>query len=256
MDFIKSLALEAGKLSLEEYSRLKASDIKYKSDKDMVTSADRNVETFIIEQIRKEFPGHDVFGEESGKQDSGNEYMWVIDPIDGTASFIHELPFYSISIALLQHGEPIQAAVYAPRLNELFHAEKGHGAYLHDKRLKVSKCSKLINAMLATGFACLRSNHTHNNLQYFNSIMPLIQGIRRHGSAALDLCYVGAGRFDAFWELNLNLYDYAAGVLIVSEAGGKVYDFEGGSDYSSKGIIATNGKIDKELKPLLQWSAE
>jgi len=248
MDFIKSLALEAGKLGLEESARLQDVDIHFKNEKDLVTSADRKVEAYIIGRIKEEFPGHDIYGEETGMLENGSDYQWVIDPIDGTASFVHELPFYSVSIALRHKGKTIQAAVYSPRLEELFYAEKGHGAFLNEKRLKVSKRTRLVESILATGFACLRENWTDNNLKYFNRIMPVIRDIRRHGSAALDLCYVAAGRFDGFWEMNLKPYDYAAGILIVKEAGGKLCDFEGGSDYSGKGIIATNGKIDAELK--------
>ncbi len=249
MDYIKSLAHEAGKLSLEEFARLRDVDIQFKNEKDLVTSADRKVEAYIIGRIKKEFPDHDIYGEETGMLENGSDYQWVIDPIDGTASFVHELPFYSVSIALRHKGKTIQAAVYAPRLEELFYAEKGHGAFLNEKRLKVSKRARLVNSMLATGFACLRENWKDNNLKYFNRIMPEIRGVRRHGSAALDLCYVAAGRFDGYWEMNLKPYDYAAGILMVKEAGGKLYDFEGGSDFSGKGIIATNGKIDAELKP-------
>lgn len=248
MDFIKNLALEAGQLSLEEYARLTEQDIAFKSPKDLVTAADKNVEQFIVNEISKEFPEHSIFGEETGRHRHNGDYCWVIDPIDGTASFVHELPFYSISIALQHHGQTIQAAVFAPRLNELFYAERGKGAFLGTRKLKVSTRSKLQDAMLATGFACLRADWPDNNLKYFNRIMPEIRGIRRHGSAALDLCYVAAGRFDTYWEMNLQPYDYAAGILLVTEAGGKVYDFTGGGDYSAKGIIATNGKIDAKLK--------
>ena len=251
MDFIRALALEAGELSLAEYGRLRDGDVEYKNDKDIVTAADKAVEQFIFARIAAAYPGHDFFGEETGVTSHGNDYCWVIDPIDGTASFVHDLPFYSISIALQYRGETVKAGVYAPRLKELFLAEKGGGASLNDRMIRVSRRDKLSDAMLATGFACLRSGWSENNLEYFNRIAPRVRDVRRHGSAAMDLCYVAAGRFDAFWELNLQPYDYAAGILLVAEAGGTVRDFHGGKDYTGQGIIAANGVIDRALLPLL-----
>lgn len=251
MDFITTLALAAGKLSLEEFSRLRDSDIELKGEKDIVTAADRAVEHFIVSSIRERYPDHGVFGEESGKAGAQDGYLWVIDPIDGTASFVRDLPFYSISIALQYRGETLKAAVYAPRLNELFLASREKGATLNGRPLKVSGKNSLSSAMLSTGFACLRAGMSDNNLKYFNRIVPQVMGIRRHGSAAMDLCYVAAGRFDAFWELNLQPYDYAAGVLIVEEAGGRVRDFNGGRDFSARGIIASNRAIDAELDKYL-----
>jgi len=252
MTFIRKLAEEAGTLSLAEYDRLSDGDVEYKNDKDIVTAADKAVEQFIFSRISATYPEHDFFGEETGITSRGSDYCWVIDPIDGTASFVHDLPFYSVSIALQYRGETVNAAVYAPRLKELFLAEKGGGAFLNDRRIRVSRRDKLSDSMLSTGFACLRAGWKDNNLKYFNRIVPEVRGIRRHGSAAMDLCYVAAGRFEAFWELNLQPYDYAAGILLVTEAGGKVRDFDGGHDYTGKGIIATNGAIDKTLLPFLK----
>ena len=245
-EFIKLLAFDAGQLSLEAYSRLTNDDIEFKSAKDLVTAADRKVENFIIAAIKKEFPGHAVFGEETGRSGS-SDFCWIIDPIDGTASFVHELPFYSVSIALYHKEEPLVAAVYGPRLNELFHAAKGQGAFLGERKLHVSKRGKLIEAMLCTGFACIRSNLPKNNLPYFERLVKRCRGMRRHGSAALDLCYVAAGRLDAFWELNLKPYDYAAGVLILQEAGGRISDFHDGTDFSGDGIVASNGLLHKQM---------
>ncbi len=244
--FIKSLAYDAGQLSLEAYSRLTSDDIEFKSAKDLVTAADREVENFIISAVKKEFPDHAVFGEETGRSGS-SDFCWIIDPIDGTASFVHELPFYSVSIALYHKEEPLVAAVYGPRLNELFHAAKGQGAFLGERKLHVSKRGKLIEAMLCTGFACIRSNLPKNNLPYFERLVKRSRGMRRHGSAALDLCYVAAGRLDAFWELNLKPYDYAAGVLILQEAGGRISDFHNGTDFSGVGIVATNGLLHQQM---------
>ncbi len=251
MQFIRELALRAGELSLKEYDRLRDGDVEYKNDKDIVTAADKAVENFIFTQISQTYPEHDFFGEETGRTYHGSDYCWVIDPIDGTASFVNELPFYSISIALQYQGETVKAAVFAPRLNELFLAEKGSGAFLNGQPIRVSRREKMSDAMMATGFACLRAGWQENNLRFFNRIVPQVRGIRRHGSAAMDLCYVAAGRFEAFWELNLQPYDYAAGILLVTEAGGTVRDFDGGTDFTGRGLIATNGVIDGALLPNL-----
>jgi myo-inositol-1(or 4)-monophosphatase len=244
--FVNSLALDAGELSLQAFQRLTCDDIEFKSPKDLVTAADREVEDFIISKINDEYPGHAVFGEETGHR-GDSEYCWIIDPIDGTASFVHELPFYSISIALYCQNEPLVAAVFGPRLNELFHAAKGRGAYLGERKLHVSSRAKLIDAMLCTGFACIRGDLPRNNLPYFERLVKCSRGMRRHGSAALDLCYVAAGRLDGFWELNLKPYDYAAGILILQEAGGCISDFSGFSDYSGNGIVATNGLLHSQM---------
>lgn len=250
-NFIHQLALEAGQIALEARVRLNEDDVHFKNDRDLVTDADRRVEDFIHAEIRRKYPDYDFLGEETGHRSNGSDYCWVIDPIDGTTSFVHDLPYYSVSIALQYRGETILGAVFAPRLNELFLAEKGAGATLNGNPMHVSKRNCLQNSLLATGFACLREGLADNNLKYFNRILPQIRGIRRHGSAAIDLSYVAAGRFEGFWELNLKPYDYAAGILMVTEAGGRVYDFSGGTDYSGKGIVATNGLIDTPLRQCL-----
>lgn len=247
LDFIKKLAKEAGDLSLAEFDSLRNSDIMYKGGKDLVTVADKKVEDFIVSEISARFPVHDIFGEETGRRHHGGEYCWVIDPIDGTTSFVHGQPFYSVSIALQKNSETIACAVNAPRLGELFFAESGSGAFLGDERLHVSGRSTLVESVLSTGFACIRSDLPENNLPYFSRIVPELRGIRRYGSAAIDLAYVAAGRLEGFWEMNLQLYDIAAGILLTKEAGGDVCDFSGGCDYPSRGTVATNGLITNEL---------
>ena len=152
-----------------------------------------------------------------------------------------------MSIGLKKKGELICGGVYAPALKQMFLAARGEGATLNGKPIQVSQCTRLVNSVLATGFACLRSGLEHNNLTYFNRIMPEIRDVRRCGSAALDLAYVAAGKYDGFWEMNLNDYDVAAGVLLVIEAGGRICDFNGGSRYPDQGIIGTNSRIDREL---------
>jgi len=246
-NFIKEIALEAGELCLKEFETMHDSDIEFKNDKDLVTAVDKKVEAFIIGRIEENFPDHDIFGEETGRTEHNSEYCWVIDPIDGTTSFVHGQPFYSNSIALKKNGVTIVGVVNAPRLNELFYAELGQGAFLNGKPIAVSKRDRLISSVMATGFACVRAGRENNNLPYFNAFLPKLRGIRRFGSAAMDLCYVACGRLEGFWEMDLQPYDYGAGELIVREAGGVVSDFDGADDYSDNGIIATNGVVTEEF---------
>ncbi|MDD3118624.1 MAG: inositol monophosphatase family protein [Victivallales bacterium] len=252
IEFMKELAVEAGKLSLAEFARMNHDQVEYKSARDIVTVADKAVEQLIYARVTRETPDYAFFGEESGRTAAKSDYCWVIDPIDGTASFAAELPIYCVSIALQYRGETVKAAIYAPRLGELFWAEKGGGAFLNDRRLQVSSCAELSDAMLATGFACLRAGLKENNLPRFNRIAPLVRGISRLGSAAIDLCYVAAGRFAAYWEIGLQPYDYAGGMLLVTEAGGTIGDLDGGHDLARRGIVATNVAIDRELLPYLR----
>jgi myo-inositol-1(or 4)-monophosphatase len=245
--FLKNLILQAGEICKKEQKLLKPSDVDFKGKKDLVTIIDKRVEDFIVKQIIKKYPSHGIFGEETGKTNISSDYLWIIDPIDGTTSFFHQQPFYSISIAVQYHAQTIYGAVLAPRMDELFFAEKNNGAFLNDLPICVTQTDKLVNCVMATGFACLRSNLSDNNLKYFNKIAPQLRDIRRYGSAAIDLCYVACGRFDGFWEMNLNLYDIAAGAFIVEQAGGVVCDFNGNANFPDRGIIASNKNIQKDL---------
>lgn len=224
--------------------------ITRKSEKDLVTEADVAVEKHLVEQIKKHYPDHSILGEETGRH-AGNEYRWIIDPIDGTTSFVHDQPFFSNSVALEHNGEIILAAVNAPALGELFMAEYGSGATLNDKPIHVSKRDKVSDCVLGTGFACVRQNLEHNNLPYFEKVVTVIRGIRRYGSAAIDMSYVACGRLDGFWELNLQIYDMAAGMLIVTEAGGTVTDFAGKKLNTPHETLATNTRIHAELSNML-----
>jgi myo-inositol-1(or 4)-monophosphatase len=248
--FLKSIMTEAGRIAMAHKARLSQMQVDRKSDKDLVTEADLAVEHYLVEQIKMHYPEHAILGEESGSH-LGNEYRWLIDPIDGTTSFVHDQPFFSISVALEKSGEIILAGVNAPVLGELFMAEKGVGATLNDKPIHVSQRDKLIDSVLGTGFACVRQNLEHNNLPYFAKVVPVIRGIRRYASAAVDLSYVACGRMEGFWELNLKIYDIAAGMLILTEAGGKVTDFAGGTTNQPHETLATNGKIHDELSAIL-----
>jgi len=245
-DFLREVALAAGQLTLEYRTRLGELEVSHKSRRDMVSEADIAVEKYIVGRINAEFPEHAVLGEEGGEVGSG-KFRWIIDPIDGTTSFLRGQPFYSVSIALEKDGQVILGAVNAPVLGELFTAEKGAGAFLNCKPISVTKEDQLEACLLATGFACMRYEEEHNNMPYFAKIMPLITGIRRCGSAAIDMCYTACGRVDGFWELNLNIYDLAAGILIAEEAGAQVSDFTGKPVSDYKEIVCTNGLVHDEL---------
>ena len=239
-DFLKNTIVQAGDICLAEQGDVTLQDLQFKTRKDLVTATDKRVETFIVDRIQDRFPDHGIWGEETGKKNADSEFCWIIDPIDGTTSFYHGQPYYAVSIALKKRREIISGAVYAPALGQLFHARKNEGAWLNGRPIRVSDTASLTDAVMATGFACLRSGAEPNNLVHFNRIVPLLRDIRRCGSAAVDLCYVAAGKLDGFWERNLNLYDVAAGVLMVTEAGGVVTDFAGGTGFPENGIVAAN----------------
>lgn len=250
IDFIKDIAEEAGNIALSEMDKIDSASIKKKgnrNEKDLVTAADLMIENKIISRIKEKFPDHDIYGEESGKTVKGSEFCWIIDPIDGTVSYIHQTASFSVSIALQHKGEIVAGAVFAPKLGELFCAEKDKGAFLNDKKIRVSGRGRLAESLVATGFACLRAGLKENNLKYLNKILPDVCDIRRDGSAALDLAYVACGRYDAFWEMSLNLYDIAAGLLLVEEAGGCVSDMSGGNRFPEKGLLASNRLIHEKL---------
>ncbi len=235
-------AMQAGRI-LSEYAG-KTIRIDAKQHHDFVTEVDQRSEEAIIQYIRRAFPGHDILAEESGADPKGGDYRWIIDPLDGTTNFIHGMPMYAVSIALEVAGDLTVAVVYEPVRRELFVAEKGRGAYLNDRRLSVSRTSTLSRCLLATGFPFRDFSLVDDYLKSFRYFMSHVSGIRRAGSAALDLCYLACGRFDGFWELNLKPWDMAAGVLIIREAGGLVTSPSGGTDFLYRGnIVGSNGLI-------------
>ena len=250
--FIEEIAREAGRIAVEGGRHLTSGQIHVKATPtDMVTEIDRRVEEFLVEAIRRRYPEHGIFGEETGRTAGDSDWCWVIDPIDGTTSFIHGFPYYSISIACRKAGRTEAGVVYAPRLGELFSAERGGGARLNGEAIHVSACTELKSALMATGFACVRAGIRPDNLDLMPELVRSIQGVRRCGSAALDLCNVAAGRFDGYWEWGLQLYDIAAGALILEEAGGRITDYAGGAEYPEKGVAATNGLLQEKLLPFL-----
>ena len=254
-EFLEKLSRDAGEMTLEYRKRLDSLDVTFKSEKDLVTEADQAVEEFIVGEIHKRFPTHGIFGEETGET-AGDGHRWIIDPIDGTGSYLHGQPIYSVSIALEKDGEMILGAVNAPVLGELFVGVRGEGAFLNGDPIRVSPRTRLIESMLATGFACMRRKELHNNMQYFSALMPEIRDVRRMGSAAVDLCFVACGRVEGFWELNLNLYDIAAGALILEEAGGRVTDYHGEQSRLPKQILASNGILHDDLLAIIKPIAE
>jgi len=247
---LEKIIRNAGKLALEHFHDLKNVEITQKSPRDFVTAADIAVEAYLKEHLTKAYPEYGFWGEESGKTDNQTN-RWIVDPIDGTHSFAKGQYFWSISVALEIAGEMEFGVVYVPAVDDYYQAEKNKGAFLNGKKIQVSDENDLGNSMVATGFACLRSYLEDNNLERFCRIAQKTTGQRRFGSAAMDLCMVADGQVDAFWEQELNLYDVAAGALIVKEAGGTVTDFKGNDGIFPKQILTTNGKIFDEILELM-----
>jgi myo-inositol-1(or 4)-monophosphatase len=226
--------------------------IRTKRQNDFVSEVDEAAEHAIISVLREAYPSHGFLAEESGEQDPNAEYVWCIDPLDGTTNFLHGMPQYCISIALLQKGAPTQAVVFDPNRNELFTASKGAGAYLNDRRIRVSKLDRIENALMGTGFPFKEIGGIDDYLRMLKNVMTTCSGVRRPGAAALDLAYVAAGRYDGFWEIGLSPWDMAAGALLVREAGGLVGDLSGGETYLKSGrIVAANAKLFASLLKVL-----
>lgn len=223
-----------------------------KGDIDLVTEADFEVERAILETIRRNFPQDTILSEEAGKQPEVSERTWIVDPLDGTTNFAHGFPFFAVSIALEVEKEIVLGVVYNPLMDEHFEAVKGRGAYLNKMPIQISKISNLEESLLATGFAYDIHENPHEVLQRFQKMIVRAQGIRRPGSAAIDLCYVAAGKLDGFWEEGLKPWDTAAGFLIVDEAGGKVTTMAG-ETYSPyrRTIVAANPFIHKTMIEIL-----
>jgi myo-inositol-1(or 4)-monophosphatase len=242
---MQAMAREAGAL-LMDYFRQRVK-IEYKGDVDLVTVADRRSEALILERIRKQFPAHDVMGEEGTRIDNGSEYKWYVDPLDGTTNFAHGYPVFCVSLGVERRGQLLAGVIYDPTRDEMFSAESGAGAQLNGEPMRVSETPKLAESLVATGFPS-QKRHKNPNIYFYHQLTLRSHGVRRAGSAALDLCNVAAGRFDGFWEFNLNPWDTAAGVVIVKEAGGKVSDFSGGAfQIASRETLASNGLIHDEL---------
>ncbi|MEH0165466.1 inositol monophosphatase family protein [Roseateles microcysteis] len=228
--------------------------INTKAPNDFVTEVDQAAEEVIIETLLQAYPDHGILAEESGRTrgNKTSEFVWIIDPLDGTTNFIHGFPVYCVSIALAHRGVIQQAVVYDPTRNDLFYATKGRGAYLNDKRLRVSKRTRMSDALIGTGFPFRKGDNFKRYVKMFEEVMQQCAGLRRPGAAALDLCYVAAGYYDAFFETGLQPWDLAAGSLIVTEAGGLIGNFTGESDYLyQREVVAGGPKIYGQLVQIL-----
>jgi myo-inositol-1(or 4)-monophosphatase len=255
-DFVKiaeAACRQSGEIQMAGLT--KARDITFKGDINLVTDIDHACEKAIVKLIQGTFPDHDILAEEGSGKRKDSEYKWIIDPLDGTTNYAHAYPLFCTSIALEHQGKIIVGAVYEPNLGEMFLAEKGGGATLNGKKMKVSEVSTVSQALLVTGFAYNIRRTKKNNLDHFRNFLMRAQAVRRDGVAAANLCYVAAGRYDGFWELNLFPWDIAAGMLILQEAGGSLSNFSGNPfDIYQKEILATNGHIHQEMCQILKKS--
>ena len=254
---IETIIRGAGEIVMRHFARPVATSLK-SSRIDVVTEADKESEAFIVTELMKRFPGHHIVGEEGGGQgaEAGEaEYHWFVDPIDGTVNFASKLPHFCISIALATAGrEPLLGLVYDPTRNELFAATRGGGATLNGRALRVTETAELVDAVITSGFPYDKHTNPDNNLKEWAAFLVKIRGERRLGSAALDLCYVGAGRLDGYWEKDLKPYDAMAGMLIAREAGGLVTDYAGGEfpQREDRGrYVASNGRLHAEMLRVL-----
>ena len=246
-------ARRAGSLIARGQARLHEIQVDRKGRHDYVTEIDRDAESAIIETLLSAYPSHQILAEESGVT-GDSEFVWVVDPLDGTLNYLHGFPQFAVSIALRVAGRLEQAVVYDPSRDELFTASRGAGAQLNGRRIRVSGCLGLENALLATGFPVRRKNEIDDYMRAFHDIIHRCAGVRRPGAAALDLAYVASGRVDGFWELGLSPWDIAAGALIIQESGGLVGDLCGGETHLSSGnIVAANAKVFRQLLGILGY---
>jgi myo-inositol-1(or 4)-monophosphatase len=253
----EGIARQAGALLRGFYAKGVATE--YKGDVDLVTEADRSSEQLIVEKLKAAFPAHGVYGEEGTRSALDSEYRWYVDPLDGTTNFAHGFPAFCVILGLERRakdlaadadGELIAGVIYDPLRDEMFSVERGRGAWLNGKRIHVSKIATLQESLTGTGFPS-KKRHDSPNVHFYQEITLRSHGVRRAGSAGLDLAYVACGRLDGFWEFNLNPWDTSAGVLMVQEAGGTVTHFEGGRfTLDSREVLATNGLIGREMSHL------
>lgn len=254
LSFAEETAYEAGKIILKGF-RSNATVINKKSATNLVTSMDIASEKFIVEAIRKKFPSHSIVAEEGSGFDKGKEFLWYIDPIDGTNNYAHGIQNFSVSIGIFSKelNSICVGVVYDPYHNEMFKAMRGSGSYLNGEQIEVSKTDKLSHSIIATGFPYKKKNPSKNNSIQLTKILPNIRDIRRLGAASLDLCYVACGRIDGFWESTLQPWDTAAGSLIVKEAGGQITRYSGEKYQPEKDdVIASNGFIHKKIMKYIQ----
>ena len=245
---------KASKVLIRDFGEIEKLQVSLKGPGDFVTASDKKVEKILIEELQKARPDYSILSEEIGEIKNDKSFRWIIDPIDGTANFLHGVPHFAISVGLEQENEIICGIIYDPIKDEMFLAEKGNGAYLNNQRMRVSSRSKLKDCIVFTGGPRIDSEHREISLKEYNNFSSkVLIPIRKLGSASLDMAYVAAGRCDGFWQRNLNYWDIAAGIIIVKESGGFVTDFDGGNKYvENKTILVTNAKINSEMIEVLK----
>ncbi len=242
------IARESGALLAAYFDKRVAFELK--GDFDLVTEADRASERLVVERLRSHFPSHSIVAEEGGGHEGRSGYRWYVDPLDGTTNFAHGYPVYNVTMGLEQDGEMLVGLVFDPSRQEMFSAERGAGAYLNNRRIRVSASRRLADSLVSTGFPS-RKRHLNVNIHFYHQMAMATHGVRRGGSAALDLAYVASGRLDAFWEFGLNPWDMAAGTLLVTEAGGRCTDMKGGvHEMNSPHLLTDNGAIHEETLAL------
>ena len=258
LNVMTTAARKAGRKLARDFGELENLQITPKGPADFVTSADLRTEKILVEELQRARPGYNFLVEESGYIEGPDKsHRFIIDPLDGTTNFLHGIPHFAISIALEREGQLVSAVVYNPATDEMFTAEKSHGAYLNDKRLRVAARKALPESLIATGIPFLGREGHERFLKELAAMMAATSGVRRFGAASLDLAYVAAGRFDGFWERGLSPWDVAAGILLVREAGGFVSDLDGGSRALDAGhILAANETLHPQLLKLLKPTAQ
>jgi myo-inositol-1(or 4)-monophosphatase len=241
LDISADIAREAGALLATYFERRVAFELK--GEYDLVTEADRASEALVVERLRSHFPTHSIVAEEGGGHQGSSEYCWYVDPLDGTTNFAHGFPMYNVTMALEHAGQLVAGVIFDPERNEMFASERGSGAYLNQRPIHVSKVARLEDTLVATGFPSLK-RHQNVNVHFYYQLAMITHGVRRAGSAALDLAYVASGRLDAFWEFGLKPWDMAAGILLIQEAGGKCSDMHGAPmQLRGPHLLATNGAV-------------
>jgi len=245
---------KAAKTIIRDFGEIEKLQVSIKGPGDFVTASDKKVEKILIEELQKARPKYSILSEEIGQINNEEEFRWIIDPIDGTANFLHGIPHFAISIGLEKNKEIISGIIYDPIKDEMFVAEKGSGSYLNNHRLRVSNRSKLKNCIVFTGGPRQNANKKEISLEEYKKFSSIAETpIRKMGSAALDMAYVAAGRCDGFWQRNLNYWDIAAGIILVKEAGGFVTDFDGNADFiKNETILATNSRINDQMIEILK----
>tara|TARA_B100001179_G_scaffold150933_1_gene109722 strand:- start:21 stop:815 length:795 start_codon:yes stop_codon:yes gene_type:complete len=248
---------KAAKILIRDFGEVEKLQVSLKGPGDFVTVSDKKVEKILIDELQRARPNYSILSEEIGLIKKDEEFKWIIDPIDGTANFLHGIPHFGISIGLEHNKEIICGIIYDPIKNEMFFAEKGNGSYLNDQRMRVSARSKLMDCIIFTGGPSFKSNDEDKKLslkEYEKFSSKVGTPLRKMGSASLDMAYVAAGRCDGFWQRNLNYWDIAAGIILVKEAGGFVTDFNGNDKYiENKNILVTNSKINEQMIEILKY---